>query len=233
MKKLAISLFLAAGLVAATTLGTPPEDQPVAYAHTTGLSGNWNYCNSVCNQMPNDSSRHWYTPSGSLVCSYSIFNGCNSGNNKGFLNVCPSGFAECFSACTGNSQSGATVAGCHGYFCASGAAGQEGTCGGPSGNPGSSSNNETRCGSRGTLTFQGWGNVADCADDKGVNTNASCWCDSSCIEFGDCCADAGHCTEVTTTCESSQSCGGHNSNAACWCDQTCLKYGDCCAGGPC
>jgi hypothetical protein len=192
-----------------------------AAAHNTGLTGNFDYCNSVCARMPSDSSRHWYSPNGALVCSYSIFNGCNSGNDEG---LCPDGFATCFAACTQTAETGTTTLGCHGYFCGSTATtGQKGTCGGPSGQ---SPSDRSRCGGKGTLTYQGWGTTNDCA-------NAACWCDASCMSYGDCCADAGHCTEVSTTCESTNSCGGYNSANSCYCDQACLKYGDCCLGGPC
>lgn len=217
-KRILVSLAIVASVIVAARLAM--HNVPTADAHGPGVTGNWEYCNSVCNRMPNDASRHWYNPNGGLVCSYNITNGCNSGNDK-MAGMCPTGFASCFQECTGSSQTGSTTMGCHGYFCASGAAGQEGTCGGPSG-----SGDRTRCGGQGTKTYQAWGTTSDCA-------GASCWCDASCVQYGDCCPDAGHCGEVATTCEATNSCGGHNAANNCYCDQSCLKYGDCCEGGPC
>jgi len=64
---------------------------------------------------------------------------------------------------------------------------------------------------------------------------ANCWCDSSCLDTGDCCADYElYCstTEPPTpgAVFHSASCAGKCGAVAgtCWCDPTCVVQGDCC-----
>ncbi|HLT37371.1 MAG TPA: hypothetical protein VK034_13855 [Enhygromyxa sp.] len=53
----------------------------------------------------------------------------------------------------------------------------------------------------------------------------NCWCDESCAQYGDCCADHGAICISGNTCEGS--CGG--AAAGCYCDELCTQYGDCCS----
>ena len=63
----------------------------------------------------------------------------------------------------------------------------------------------------------------------------SCWCDSYCTGYGDCCADfVGTCPEIaddgTGDKADGGSCAGNCGGGAgtCWCDSYCSMYGDCC-----
>jgi hypothetical protein len=79
---------------------------------------------------------------------------------------------------------------------------------------------------RGTTTLV----VGSCEDACGGRSNAgTCWCDSQCTIFGDCCDDlAATCGngQPRATCEGY--CGGKAGQGACWCDDACVTYGDCC-----
>jgi len=59
-----------------------------------------------------------------------------------------------------------------------------------------------------------------------------CYCDSYCLEFGDCCEDyAFVCARqeelIVGACDGS--CGIKSPTGNCWCDEECVELGDCCA----
>mmetsp|Transcript_37616 Transcript_37616/g.65271 ORF Transcript_37616/g.65271 Transcript_37616/m.65271 type:complete len:632 (-) Transcript_37616:339-2234(-) len=65
------------------------------------------------------------------------------------------------------------------------------------------------------------------------DVTGSCWCDSLCVDYGDCCQDAcefcGYgegCSTNSASCEGA--CGGQDATGSCWCDSMCADYGDCC-----
>lgn len=59
----------------------------------------------------------------------------------------------------------------------------------------------------------------------GRSNSGSCWCNPSCVTYGDCCDDyAPEC--LGETCENS--CGGQSNTGTCWCNSSCTNYGDCC-----
>ncbi|MCA9705475.1 MAG: hypothetical protein KDK70_06495 [Myxococcales bacterium] len=64
-----------------------------------------------------------------------------------------------------------------------------------------------------------------CAGHCGANAG-SCWCDSACTNYGDCCSDKAFlCDAGPSSCV-----GKCNQNAGqCWCDAACTTYGDCCS----
>lgn len=73
-----------------------------------------------------------------------------------------------------------------------------------------------------------------CEGSCGEEASGGCWCDTACLEMGDCCEDS--CTQCgvcepeppvisPTSCEGS--CGIQVSGG-CWCDLECVEMGDCC-----
>jgi hypothetical protein len=69
---------------------------------------------------------------------------------------------------------------------------------------------------------------------KATADGQSCWCDSGCAGYGDCCEDyAAECTSVSEP----ASCAGHcdattavpGRSPACHCDSACARHGDCCS----
>lgn len=74
----------------------------------------------------------------------------------------------------------------------------------------------------------GGGPAGSCAGHCGEQAPDGCWCDSSCVTYGDCCEDA---CDSCRHCEVKPSCAGHcgdQSSDGCWCDEACADYGDCC-----
>jgi hypothetical protein len=79
-----------------------------------------------------------------------------------------------------------------------------------------------------------------CVGMCGGTAPSGCWCDDSCIGFGDCCEDACEACDVAgcqTSCNSH--CGGQ-APGGCWCDLACFGANDCCSdvcswcpGSPC
>ena len=75
----------------------------------------------------------------------------------------------------------------------------------------------------------------DCPDDPNTcsacqcgKSGGSCWCDDSCVSFGDCCGNA--CAQCGK-CVPDNSCQGRCGQmapAGCWCDAGCAGFGDCC-----
>jgi len=65
-----------------------------------------------------------------------------------------------------------------------------------------------------------------CAGHCGTQAPSGCWCDKSCAQHNDCCADK------VQVCDNKQpSCAGAcgaRSPDGCWCDAQCASYGDCC-----
>lgn len=78
--------------------------------------------------------------------------------------------------------------------------------------------------------------VATCAtacgssDPHAMSNGGSCYCDTQCVENGDCCEDYDALcggTALWGSCEGF--CGGAGSEgASCYCDETCMEQGDCC-----
>ncbi len=87
-------------------------------------------------------------------------------------------------------------------------------------------------------TIPGSCEVSDCGqedvDPNDVEPSADgCFCDISCIEFGDCCEDAVDVCDldpgnapVGESCQ--DSCGGEDPTGSCFCDDQCEELGDCC-----
>jgi len=76
-------------------------------------------------------------------------------------------------------------------------------------------------------------------DCGGINSDASCWCDTICSIAGDCCSNAKDvCKNLQPsynggTCATPGVCGFKSSKVdsngqGCWCDRECLQNGDCC-----
>lgn len=64
----------------------------------------------------------------------------------------------------------------------------------------------------------------------GGQSSDGCWCDSACINFGDCCPDKRvECggSGAAGTCVGS--CGLQSAPGSCWCDEACVNFGDCCS----
>jgi len=68
----------------------------------------------------------------------------------------------------------------------------------------------------------------------GGEAPGGCFCDETCIQWGDCCIDGPCEAEVLPqfSCVASGSCG-EQTPGGCFCDATCDQYGDCCIDGPC
>ncbi len=68
----------------------------------------------------------------------------------------------------------------------------------------------------------------------GKQAPGGCWCDSQCVQYGDCCSDVVTCEldepepgPDPDSCEETDSCGGQTPGG-CWCDDACEAEGDCC-----
>jgi len=75
----------------------------------------------------------------------------------------------------------------------------------------------------------GGGGGDSCAGFCGGQAPAGCWCDTACINFGDCCPDKRvQCggSGAAGTCVGS--CGLQSAPGSCWCDSLCSQFGDCC-----
>lgn len=54
----------------------------------------------------------------------------------------------------------------------------------------------------------------------------TCYCDSVCSEYGDCCGDVAEECRLDSCWEQ---CGTHSVDGSCWCDDRCTGLGDCCS----
>lgn len=70
-------------------------------------------------------------------------------------------------------------------------------------------------------------NPDSCQDHCGNQAPGGCWCDESCVGYGDCCDDA---CDLCGQCPVPQCEGycGVQSPDGCWCDELCDGFGDCC-----
>ena len=78
----------------------------------------------------------------------------------------------------------------------------------------------------------GVGPGGECAGNCGGSGPSGCYCDASCVDFGDCCSDAcsscGYCGGSTGY-GCAGNCGGSSPDESCYCDDLCVSYGDCCS----
>ncbi|GMV42762.1 MAG: hypothetical protein AMXMBFR64_44780 [Myxococcales bacterium] len=84
------------------------------------------------------------------------------------------------------------------------------------------------CSQCGTNCGGGGGGANSCAGNCGGSSpSGSCYCDSSCSLWGDCCSDYFSVCGGGGGSSCVGNCGG--SAGGCWCDSSCVSFGDCCA----